>query len=108
MRRAMRQTASADQIFSAVQLLRDDKQRALLDGELMLHLDELLTALGLELKAGRESIPETVRRAALQLSEYLVRSSIPGLSDRAGANAPTVRDRVPDVLTTPSRLTRMG
>lgn len=112
MRRPMQQTASADQMLSAVRLLHNDKHDALVDEELMLRLDGLLTALALELEADRESIPKTVRGAALKLADYIVCSSIPVPSGRSGANAPTMHDdradHVSEALTTPSRLTRMG
>jgi hypothetical protein len=108
----MHQISPVDQLWTAARLLRNNKLDALADGELMRRLDGLLTALGLELEADRESIPKSVRCAALKLAEHIARSSVPILYSRAGPIAPTVQanrsDQVSEVLTSPSRLTRMG
>lgn len=71
---------------AAVLLLRVDPKTALADEELVTHLDGLLGAVSLELEADRESIPATVRCAAVRLADHIVRrSSIPVPSRPADA-----------------------
>ncbi len=63
---------------SAVLLLQVDPVSALADAELAPHLQRLLGAVGQELEADRESVPQSVRYAAVQLADHIVRqSSIP-------------------------------
>jgi hypothetical protein len=58
------------------------------DGEdLAPPMDRLLSAVGAELETGRESLPEAVRRAAVDLAAHLVRRSsvpVPGGPARHG------------------------
>ena len=66
--------------------LRADPETALADEELVTHLEGLLSAVSLELEADRESLPTTVRCAAAQLADHIVRrSSIPVPSRPTGA-----------------------
>jgi hypothetical protein len=63
---------------SAVSILRAPQQPASADKELMRHLDGLLSALSLELQANCESVPKSVRCAAVQLASHIIhRSAIP-------------------------------
>jgi len=72
---------------AAVLLLRVDPETALADEKLVTHLDGLLSAVSLELEADLESVPTTVRCAAVQLADHIVRrSSIPVSSWPAGAD----------------------
>jgi hypothetical protein len=64
--------------WSAVALLRAVQQGDLADEQLALHLEELLSAMSLELEADLESVPKAVRFAAVELAMHIVRrSSIP-------------------------------
>jgi hypothetical protein len=72
---------------AAALLLRVDPETAPADGELVTHLDRLLSAVSLELEADRASVPTAVRCAAVQLADHIVRrSSIPVSSRPAGAD----------------------
>ena len=74
--------------WSAVVLLRAGQQGALGDEELAVHLEELLSAVSLELEADLESVPKAVRCAAVDLAAHIVRqSSIPVPRRPAGARA---------------------
>jgi hypothetical protein len=53
-----------------------DPKTALADEELVTHLDGLLSAVSLELEADRESVPTTVRCAAVQLADHIVRTVV--------------------------------
>jgi hypothetical protein len=71
---------------AAVLLLGVGPKTALADEELVTRLDGLLGAVSLELEADRESLPATVRCAAVHLADHIVRrSSIPVPSRPAGA-----------------------
>ena len=77
---------------SAVLLLRVDPVSALADAELVPHLQGLLGAVSQELEAGRESVPKTVRCAAVQLAAHIVRrSSIPMSRGPRDADEPVER-----------------
>jgi hypothetical protein len=77
--------ADALACWSAVLLLRVHPATALANTELVPHLQSLLGAVSQELEADRESVPQSVRCAAVQLAAHIVRrSSIPvppGLRD---------------------------
>jgi hypothetical protein len=63
---------------SAVQLLRARRKAGVAGEDWVPDVDRLLSAAGRELETNPESIPTTLRRAAVQLAEHLVqRSSIP-------------------------------
>jgi hypothetical protein len=75
---------------AAVLLLRVDPKTALTDEETVTHLHRLLRAVSLELEADRESLPATVRCAAVHLADHIVRrSSIPVPSRPADAGGST-------------------
>jgi hypothetical protein len=78
-RRTPTDKSDAFTCWSAVLLLRMEPATALADGELAPQLAGLLNAVSQELDAGRESVPQTVRCAAVQLAAHIARrSSIPG------------------------------
>jgi len=77
---------------AAVLLLQVDPASALADAELASHLRRLLGAVGQELEADRESVPESVRYAALQLADHIARrSSIPAPRRSRDADKPVER-----------------
>lgn len=98
--------------WSAVLLLRVDPTLA--GEELAPHLEALLSAVSQELETDRESLPKTVRCAALQLATHIVRrSSVPVPRWPAGAAGPRKRPHGADHATgipfsRSIRLGRMG
>jgi hypothetical protein len=88
-RRTPAERSDARACRSAVLLLRAHPATALADAELAPHLDGLLSAVSQELEAERESVPRTVRRAAVQLAALIGRgSSIPTPRRPADAGEP--------------------
>jgi hypothetical protein len=88
-RRTPTERSDALACWSAVLLLRAHPVTALADGELAPHLEGLLSAVSQELEADRESVPTTVRCAAVQLAAHIVRgSSIPVPRRPADAGEP--------------------
>jgi hypothetical protein len=80
--------------WSAVQILRADRAdhiAAPLDRELSRHLDELLSAVSLELEADLESVPKTVRRAAVELAAHITQRSTSGVPHRSTSDRPVKR-----------------
>lgn len=80
--------------WSAVQILRADHAdhiAAPLDGELSRHLDELLSAVSLELEADLESVPKTVRCAAVELAAHITQRSTSGVPHRRAPDRPVKR-----------------
>jgi hypothetical protein len=76
--------------WSAALHLRAGQQIAPADEELTVHLEGLLSAVGLELEADLESIPKAVRCAAVDLASHIVRRpSIPVPRRCAGADEPS-------------------
>jgi hypothetical protein len=67
--------ADALACWSAVLLLRVDPATGLADTELAPHLARLLSAVSQELEADCESVPQSVRSAAVQLAGHIVRRS---------------------------------
>lgn len=84
---------------SAVLILRADHSRANHSAapavkELSVHLDELLSAVSLELEADLESVPKSVRRAAVKHAAHIAhRSSGRVPRRRAAADRPVERPR---------------
>ena len=76
-RRTPTDQADALACWSAVPLLRVEPASALADEELAPLLAELLSAVSRELETGDESVPETVRCAAVRLADHIVRRSVP-------------------------------
>jgi hypothetical protein len=77
-RRTSAGQADALPCWSAVLLLRVDPATSLADPELAPHLEGLLSAVSQELEADRESVPKSVRCAAVLLAGHIVRrSSVP-------------------------------
>ena len=114
-RRTPTDQADALACWSAVLLLRVDPATARVDEELAPHLAGLLSAVSQELEAGRESVPKTVRRAAVQLAAHITRrSSIPVPPRPGGADEPVEHsahraDHATGIPFSPSiRLGRMG
>jgi hypothetical protein len=100
---------------AAVLLLRVDPKIALADEELVTHLDRLLNAVSMELEAERESLPATVRCAAVHLAGHVVRRSsirVPSRSASAGDSAKHPARRADHATAIPFRrsirLGRMG
>jgi hypothetical protein len=67
--------ADALACWSAVLLLRVDPATALADTELAPHLAGLLSTVSQELEADCESVPQSVRCAAVRLAAHIVRRS---------------------------------
>ncbi len=85
-RRTPADQADALACWSAVLLLRVKPATVLADEELAPQLAGLLSAVSQELETGRESVPKTVRCAAVQLAAHIARRSVtvpprPGGSD---------------------------
>jgi hypothetical protein len=76
-RRTPTDQADALACWSAVLLLRVDPATAMADAELAPQLAGLLSAVSQELETGRESVPKTVRCAAVQLAAHIARRSVP-------------------------------
>jgi hypothetical protein len=75
--------------WSAVLLLRSHPAAAVADDGLAPHLAGLLSAVSQELEADPESVPTTVRCAAVRLAAQIVRGSPIPISRRpAGASEP--------------------
>jgi hypothetical protein len=77
--------------WSAVQILRADHIAAPLDGELSRHLEELLRAVSLELEADLESVPKTVRCAAVELAAHITQRSTSGVPHGRAPDRPVKR-----------------
>jgi hypothetical protein len=75
-RRTPTDQADALACWSAVLLLRVDPATAMADAELAPQLAGLLSAVSQELETGRESVPKTVRCAAVQLAAHIARRSV--------------------------------
>ena len=83
-RRTPTDKADALTCWSAVLLLRVEPATALADEELAPQLAGLLSAVRQELEAGRESVPKTVRCAAVQLAAHIARRSSILVPPRSG------------------------
>lgn len=105
--------------WSAVLFLRVGNPGTPLDGELSRHLDELLSAVSLELELDPESVPNGVRCAAVELATLIVQRSpsraavtvADGLVGRpdSGRRRSPANEHARDIPFTPSiRLGRMG
>jgi hypothetical protein len=91
-RRTPTDQADALACRSAVLLLQVDPVSALADAELAPHLQGLLGAVGQELEVDRESVPQSVRYAAVQLADHIARrSSIPVPQWHGDADEPAKR-----------------
>jgi hypothetical protein len=91
-RRTPTDQADALACWSAVLLLRVEPATALADEELAPRLAGLLSAVSQELEAGQESVPKTVRCAAVQLAAHIARrSSIPVPPEPGGSDEPLER-----------------
>jgi hypothetical protein len=88
-RRTPTDQADALACWSAVLLLRVEPATALADEELAPQLAGLLSAVSQELEADHESVPKTVRCAAVQLAAHIARrSSIPVPPRPGGSDEP--------------------
>jgi hypothetical protein len=72
--------------WSAVLLLRADPATALTDEELPPQLAGLLSAVSQELETDHESVPKTVRCAAVQLAAHIARRSSTPVPPRPGGS----------------------
>jgi hypothetical protein len=93
-RTARRTPGQADALacWSAVLLLRVDPATGPADTELAPHLAGLLSAVSQELEVDCESVPQSVRCAAVQLAGHIVRwSSVPAPRGPGDADEPAKR-----------------
>jgi hypothetical protein len=87
-RRTPADQADALACWSAVLLLRVEPATVLADEELAPQLAGLLSAVSQELETGRESVPKTVRCAAVQLAAHIARRSVTVPPRPGGADEP--------------------